>query len=906
MSFDPTPFKPRIREYLQKKGVWIKTDEQPHRISCPHPNHSDAHPTAIVYDQTIHCPVCGETWDIFEVAGLLIGVHDFPAKKAEVLRVLGESETPYQPPKRNAPQKPKSAMVPVPMERAKQLYTKQNLIAIAQKDADKKGWGTELVAAWPYKNAQGDVEVVDVRYHGGDREKTVISFFYDGQRLAWANTPVVLYNRDRIAPGSYPILVVEGAKSANGAPAGVKGAESIPGFIPTTWNGGTGKIHLADWSPLKGLLVYFYPDDDRKRYPDDAKNHAGELKPDEDQPGIRAAIKLQEIGKQIGFEVKICRPLEKAREIKDDGADIIEALQILSPEAMAEYIISGPKINEKPTTQAKPPEPPREAKPAPTTDGLPFRILGCADNGRAYFVDRSGHLQIFSLSSLTKTQLLILAPRLWWQNEFPSKKDGVFWDDAIDFVIEIAGRIDFNPENIRGRGAWRESDGRICYHDGNETTGHYSSHRLFLKKAVRPIGIGEPETPPEVRKRIFELACQMSFESKVDVLRCLAWSVLAPFGGALSWRNAIMITGPSSSGKTQIADLLVKMLAMPKMYSGATTTEAGIRQDSPNDSEPVLIEESETDTQNKKRNREAQFTLMRESTSEDTPIGAKGTIDGKGMTYRLRKMFCFIAISPEVDSWADENRMNLVSLVDPKGKHTAAEWSALKKEIKSVLTEESAAGIRSVTWNKLPKIMEMADWLTDYVQIKSGKNSRQSYSESMLLAAYVIVWQGLDEITDDDAIKMIEKFYALQEREEPRDEASEMLTRILDESVFVPNEKRGPGQKMQLREILEIIHTGQIDSADDIAVNGKRIASFGEVLQLRKVAQQFGVGVTKDGHYAISFDHHEIKKILQRGSGYHKVLQRHKDCKERSRTVSMGTGNNSRRCVIIGLVDTPI
>lgn len=931
MSIDTEKYKPRLREYLQKKGVHIKTEERPNRISCPSPNHADVNPTACIYDDNhiVFCPVCHESWDVFEVAGLLIGAHttDFPAKRDEVLHTLGESEPEYSPPPRQKTKpKPESKMKPLPLAEAQKIFTKASLLKIANTDADKKGWGTNFVAAWAYKNARGEVEVVDARFEGGEREKTVVSFFYDGQKVSWSQCPVVVYNRDKIAADQIsPILVVEGAKSADGSKVGLKGAESMVGFIATTWNGGTGKIHLADWSCLKGREVYFYPDDDQKYYPDTARDHAGELKPPIEQPGIKAAYQLWEIGQRIGFDVIICQPYTKAREIKPDGADIIEALQILSPAAMAEYILAGPKIDpttlkvntgrrpdleiespkdEKPkaTKKEKPPAPPEVPRVPPELSGLPFRILGCDDKSQAYFIDRSGHLQIFRLSQLTKTQLMMIAAKDWWRSNFSTSKGGVAWDDATDFIIEIAGQIDFNPDNLRGRGAWREPDGRICYHDGHTTTGEYAPGRLFIKKTARPIGIGTEPASPEIRNRIFELACQMSFESKVDVLRCLSWAVLAPFGGALTWRNAIMITGPSSSGKTAIADLLVNPIAHPKMYSGATSTEAGIRQDSPNDSEPIAIEEADPDTVAKKKNREAQLTLMRESTSENTPTGAKGTIDGKGMTYRLRKMFCFIAISPDIESWADENRINLVNLKEPT--HSAEEWLALKKEIQTAVTPEVCAGIRAATWEKLPAIMAMADWLTDIVQEISGKNTRQSYSESMLLAAYVVVWLGHDEITEDQARDMIGKFYANQEPAETRDEADEMFNRIMDELVMINSDKFPRGMKMPMREILDIVLSGQIDSADDTAVNGKRPTDFKEKMIFKKTAQQYGITVTEEC-IAISQNHHEIRRILQRGPGYHKVLARHKKCVGRGKNVSMGTGSSSPKCIIFGVEKIP-
>ena len=87
---------------------------------------------------------------------------------------------------------------------------------------------------------------------------------------------------------------------------------------------------------------------------------------------------------------------------------------------------------------------------------LPFRVLGTAPDGWTYYLDRHERLIAFRLSSLTKTQLQILAPIDWWIRQFPGSRGRLETDGAIDFLIEISNGVSFEPASLRGRGCWRE------------------------------------------------------------------------------------------------------------------------------------------------------------------------------------------------------------------------------------------------------------------------------------------------------------------------------------------------------------------------------------------------------------------------------------------------------------------
>lgn len=815
------------------------------------------------------------------MAGLLDVLSDFPSKLKSVQDTLGMSDVkpagarkkgdtgsnqsagakPTAKKKPAAKKSPPAVIVPLSREDANDIFAPRitGLVSDIKKfkllDGDVK-----FIKVWVYYNADGLIDLFDVRFENETGKKAVITFYWDGKSMRMKGAPVLLYNRNLIAADAdTPILIVEGAKTA-------VAAATIPGFIPVTWNGGGKKCSKVDWSVLKNRKVYIYPDDDMKCYADNHRTKAGELKPPHEQPGIEAALMIQ---KKLP-QAKIITPLPAARDIKGDGADIVEALQVMSADDLAAYILSAPEIN-----APVPPSPIDTPRPEFTQEVFPFRILGVADDGKAYFLDRHERLASMPLGGITQNKLLTLAPLPFWQSNFATGKGGKLdrddWIDATDTLIELAGKLDFDSDRIRGRGAWRESDGRTCYHDGMTTIGEVSQNRLYLRMTRKDIGI---DTAPPDRSRlaaILDTVGQLSFETRADMIRCISWATLSPFAGALPWRPAGLLTGRSESGKSTIVDMIIKPLCLPLVVSGGESTEAGVRQAVNIDARGIVVEESETDTPKKRQRRDDVLSLMRQSTSDETPKAVKGTVDGKGMRFTLRSMFMFVAISPEVESIADDNRLFRVNL-ESKG-HTAEQWFELVDKLKGGITPELCASVRALTWTRLNDIFAMVDRMSPIIQRVTGKSSRFSKAEALLFAAYQVIWKQHD-LSDDELREFFDKIYDWQPPEQARDETDELLDKLLDNII---QEGR---DRITLRQVLQRIGTT------------KDTEGF-----WKDVAGRYGLGLTPDGDLAMAKNFDAIGRIIDRGKGYQRIFWRHTDLNKKCRIVTIAGKN--RNCLII-------
>ena len=890
---DTTKYKGQLKKYLSLRGVEVREVDGAERMRCPDPGHVDNKPTAVVYDEAVYCPRCESTWDIFDTAGMLYGLNTFPDKLKEVQTTLGEfpdsgrprkkavNQTTEKPSKRK-PKTKKTFAIPVPVE-----FDNRNKIFDADillSRAKKNGWGNVITGGWAYRNEAGDVQLVDIRFEGGERDKNVMSFYYDGKAVRSKSYPIVLYNLDKIVDNpDTPILIHEGAKCA-------EAAETIPGFIHTAWNGGAKKCQFIDWTPLKDRDVFIWPDDD--------------------EPGIDAAFMIKEYLPQA----KIIPPSVRARDIKEKGADIVEVLQVAPPEEIAKYILSCTGLEEfVPKGVESPVLPPDDSPESShgvdsTPDGtdenygddldtgfkMPFRILGTADDGKGYFLDRHNRLYATKLDSLNKGKLLMIAPVIFWRSNY-SHEGKMSWDNASDEMIELCGAVDFDTDGIRGRGAWRDHD-KICYNDGHIVTGPHNKKKLYLKKKQKDIGITSEPIEKNVLIKMQVAIESLSFQTAADSVRCMAWATIAPFGGALPWRPAFLLTGDSGSGKTTVANHIIRPLAVPEWLDGGETTVAGVRGSTKNDTEPVIFEEAESGSDKRGRNREELFSLMVSSTSDDAPDARKGTKDQGFTSYGMRKMFGFISISTEVTSAAALNRLVWINM--ESANDSADTWQAKESNLIEIMTPDNCKALRARTWKLLPDILKMVKPVARVIQAATKKDYRFAHAESILLSTYFVVWRNIKDPGASDIADFIDEFYDWQPPEEMRDETAEIIDRLLDESVQIHNSR---GVYLPIRIILRAMSTGELETGRDTDLDGMKLLTKSELTNYKRTVHRYGISLVHGtSDIAIATNHHEVRKILGRGNGYQRQLWRHKDLVDKNRKVNIA--GKTRTCVVLSKI----
>lgn len=846
--------KIRLEEFLKLSGISYNGKLKTWR--CP--NHSDENESGVLYKNNdghiFYCPVCAESWDIFQIAGIIYNENDFKNQLKIVKDRLGIIE-----------EKNEKSNIPIPLkhEDALKIYDRK----IIENISTGKPWG-KIVDSWSYIDENENVLALDVRFENDKNKKFVITFWYNGE-LTWANTPVFIYGLNLIK--KYPdkkIIIHEGAKCAK------LGNEFLENFVNISWSGGSGKSGIPDWSFLKNKDVCILQDND--------------------DPGKKAALKIK---KQL-TNAKILKPMTDG-----NGDDIEQWIEKYPLDEINNYILNKNNIESFDDAQ----ENPRDAMSnlcenglplhnstscASSNDSTPFRILGIGDDGRAAFISEEGRLQKWNLDGLSKSKLMVLTGREYWKNNFPNGKNGIDWDNAIDETIRISQNIDFNESNIRGRGAWRDGE-KISYHDGINTYGETNDKKIYLRLPKKDIGINEEKIDDEIIKNIKDEIFKMSFETKTDAIRCLGWSVLAPFAGALKFRPAILLTGSSGTGKTTVANLCIRRLAMCEWFNGSESTVAGVRGKIKYDSCGIMFEETEADTLKKRTNRDELFSLMRVNVSDDAPDTVKGTKDGGFNSFKMQNMFGFIAIDPTVESVADENRIFRINMIKPSNQN---EWKKIENNLINLLNEKNCRSIRALTWKKLKEILKLSDYITDFIRKKTGKDYRSSYADAMLVSSFIKIWSRVDDPTDEQIINLLNKYYEFQQPEDTRDESEEIIDRIMDETIEVLH--KNDREKITILECLQRINTEK---------NGDICLTDGEINDYKLCAARNGLRIIDCGNIAISNNHHIIKKIIGVSNGYSKIFRRHPGIIESQKLVHFYDGGKPKRCTVIsGIIEENI
>ena len=278
--------------------------------------------------------------------------------------------------------------------------------------------------------------------------------------------------------------------------------------------------------------------------------------------------------------------------------------------------------------------------------------LGFTKDERFALRDRVRNLIVIASSGqlLAIQSLLGLMPFKFWAERYPSTKgfNSLRAGEALIEACRSAGP--FNPQQVRGRGIWREGDA-IIINLGGPILGTVRHHYVCFD----PIRL-EPTNEFEVH-RLLRFLQLFSWRHQQDALLLLGWMALAPICGVLSWRPHEFIFGPTQSGKTTL-HLFIKNLLYPLVISTeGGSTEAGIRQTLGPDSQPILIDEFESDQDTVRRI----MRLIRSASSADSPV-LRGTPEGRAMQFSLRTTFLLCAVNTTGMTPADQSRIVMLEL----------------------------------------------------------------------------------------------------------------------------------------------------------------------------------------------------------------------------------------------------
>lgn len=608
----------------------------------------------------------------------------------------------------------------------------------------------KTVKTWCYRDLENRPLLYDVRFEDGDKKSVLtLSWCRDSKKNTekWAfknwtkNRP--LFNLAGISTHK-EILIVEGAKCAESAL--MMSGDTI---AATCFTGGASALSLTDLSPLTGKNITIWPDND--------------------EAGFSLRDQLVERLTQTANVIRVVEP-ESDRPEKWDCADFYNEingdkktfLEYLKKQLKVIYKKIDPEIKTDPEIENTPEY---EDYSESESNSEPFRCLGHNRDSFYYLPKRKGQIVSLTASGHNSSQMIVLAPRYYWEDKFPGKQ-GASWATAAESIMyDCMHKGIFHPDKIRGRGAWI---------DGKNTVIHLGDRMILNSKSnIDPVdfegeyiyerAISLKSKTDDVAtiqdgKRVIELCKSFPWKSEVHGVLAAGWAYLAPICGALYWRPHIWITGEAGSGKTWFRDNILRQFVsgFGLMVQG-NTTSAGLRQTLIRDALAVLFDEAESNDRKGAERIQEVLELMRQASMPGESAILKGSAGGESQSYLINSMFALVSIVTAIKQQADEGRITLLELMswsqeteELKGKTKKEHFKHTDQEVYEIFGRDGAEKFRNRAFKNIETIKKNIETFRDVCADHFGTQRSGDQIGTLLAGAFCL---GSDSLVNKDSAK---------------------------------------------------------------------------------------------------------------------------------------------------------
>lgn len=425
-----------------------------------------------------------------------------------------------------------------------------------------------------------------------------------------------------------------------------------------------------------------------------------------------------------------------------------------------------------------------------------FTILGY-DRGRFYiFLHGMRQVGVYTKSDMSDAGLIEMAPLGWWEMNFPGtgRSGGINRKMAINFIIRTAEKLGvYDPSKIRGRGAWFD-EGRSIYHHGGYLTVDgermeivdLESQYVYELARSLPDPADTPITTSE-GAGIINLMKMFRWSKPGSALLFSGWIALAPVCGAIPWRPHIWMAGGAGSGKSTLAKLAHGLLRGTDVFAQGNSTEAGIRQKLKADARPVIMDESESTEEGDAKRVQSILSLIRQSSTESDAETLKGTVDGSGMTFHIRSMFCLASIQVALKNKADIDRLSVLNL--RSGREVQSDpnsWKVIKEAIYTTVDKDPDISQRLLrrAIDLLPTTLKNIDVFSDVAARIFGSQREGDQYGALLAGAWSLISDGV--ATSEQAEELIKRYDWSEHMDgADEDESSRALAALMEGKIRV-------------------------------------------------------------------------------------------------------------------------
>jgi len=289
---------------------------------------------------------------------------------------------------------------------------------------------------------------------------------------------------------------------------------------------------------------------------------------------------------------------------------------------------------------------------------------------------------------------------LWWAWPRWNKtgKEVVGWEaeQARDALIDACANVGiYDPDRVRGRGAWRNSDGSLTYHAGDRVlvNGVWRRPGRFgdwIYPGRPPMGTPWPRPVEGGTGGPFDYFLKLvetwNWRRKaIDAHLLTGWLAQSMLNGALDWRSMLFVTAEKGSGKSTLQKVLIHASGHGALHS-VNTTAAYLYQKVGHDAVPVIVDELEAQADGVTSKVVAIVEIIRTAASGGR-IG-RGSSEGAARDYECRSPFICTSINVPPMRGQDQSRFAILTL-DPfkqaKADGGDLDWAAVETNGRQLL-----------------------------------------------------------------------------------------------------------------------------------------------------------------------------------------------------------------------------
>jgi len=479
-----------------------------------------------------------------------------------------------------------------------------------------------------------------------------------------------------------------------------------------------------------------------------------------------------------------------------------------------------------------------------------------------FYVYRTNVIVKLSAGGISASNLLQLAPLNYWEGTYPkhSRSSGSVKFDINNVADDLISRCMkmgiFNPNNIRGRGAWIDN-GRAIIHIGNSLivdglpVDFQNFKSRYIYEAGQELGFFPTKALDKTRAySLIQLLERLNWGRPINARLLAGWIVIAPLCGALSWRSHLWLTGSAGSGKSEIMKLFIKRF-LGQMFVDAQgeTTEAGIRQFLKADALPVVFDEAESEDKKAMERMQSVLGIMRASSTSDGGKIIKGSAGGSAHQFNIRSCFAFASIGANLTQRSDISRITVLEIKKDTADNHREKWQQTLELYHSIVTDEFVSDFQTRSISMMPIILANAKIFSNAAASELDNQRTGDQLGALLAGAYSLTSDNI--ISLEDAQKWIKEKDWSEERlhESTRDEVK-IINKIMDSEARVET-LYGPVTRT-IGELV-IMARGDVISASEAMLLSEDLAK----ITLRRL------GIRVEKHMVvISDDSTHISKIL--------------------------------------------